>query len=96
MVDHNLEHHTITIIKHHVTAQTRLKTKHFAAPSFLGSFDSPIERSSQIFRMISFQEPKICQTDTTKINEFRQITLIDDVNVPIKIVALQSNDRFNG
>ena len=47
-------------------------------PSFLDSCESPIGsgRSSQIFRMISFKEPKISSNITSKIIEFRQITRV--------------------
>ena len=42
-------------------------------PNFSDSCESPIGRSSPIFRMISFKELKIYPNNTTKINEFGQI-----------------------
>ena len=48
-------------------------------PSFSDSCESPIGRSSQIFRMISFKEPKISSNNTSKIIEFRQITRVLDI-----------------
>ena len=47
--------------------------------NFSDSCESPIGRSSQIFRMISFKELKIYPNNTSKIIEFRQITRVLDL-----------------
>ena len=68
------------IIRHYVTAQNNVFCLIFItisspiSTSFLDSCESPIGRSSQIFRMIPFKEPKISSNSTSKIIEFRQIT----------------------
>ena len=47
-------------------------------PSFSDTCESPIGRSSQIFRMIPFKELKISSKNTSKITKFRQITRVLD------------------
>ena len=66
-------------------------------PSFSDSCESPIGRSPQIFRMISFKEPKISPNNTSKIIEFRQITRVLDIFLLPKpritnfVIGLQPN-----
>ena len=70
------------IIKHYVTAQSNVFCFIFitiSTPIFSDSCESLIGRSSQIFRMISFKEPKISSNNTSKIIEFRQITRVLDI-----------------
>ena len=47
--------------------------------NFSDSCEIPIGGSSQIFRMISFKEPKIYPNNTSKMIEFRQITRVLDL-----------------
>ena len=61
-------------------------------PSFSESCESPIGRSSQIFRMIPFKEPKISSNNTSKIIEFRQITRVLGIFLLPKTIGV---DKFN-
>ena len=64
-------------------------------PSFSDSCESPIGRSSQIFRMISFKEPKISPNNTSKIIKFRQIMRILDLCLLPKPRITNSAPRRN-